>query len=199
MLDEGLTMAVSAPHALLVRDQECGRYSAPSWHVVQTEPGAEHLASQSILELGFQRFLPLVRVAHPATPKRPRRTELVPAFRGYVFALWGAGECWQSIKRARGVAGILHRLGNPESPAPVSRRFMEGLLAVASPLGVLEDSRSDPAILPPLEPGAEVLVTIGPLAGWRGVCQMSGEQRIVILLADVQKRVEMPRGHVEVV
>jgi transcription antitermination factor NusG len=199
MLDGELQMAVSAPHALMVRDQECGRYSAPQWHVVQTEPGAEYLASQSILELGFQRFLPLVRVAHPATPKRPRRTELLPAFRGYVFALWSADERWQNIKRARGVAGILHQLGNPERPAPVSKRFMEGLLAVASPLGVLEDARSDLDILPPLKPGTEVVVTLGPLAGWRGICEMSGEQRIAILLADVQKRVKLPRGHVEAV
>ena len=192
-------MAVSEPHALMVRDQECGRYSAPRWHVVQTEPGAEQLASQSILHAGFQRFLPLVRVAHPATPKRPRRTDLVPAFRGYVFTQWSVGERWQDIKRARGVAGILHQLGNPECPAPVSNRFMDGLLAVASPLGVLEDARSDPAILPPLEPGSNVVVTFGPLTGWRGVCQMSGDQRIAIMLADVHKRVELLRGHVEAV
>lgn len=199
MLDGGLQMAVSAPHALMVRDQECGRYSAPRWYVVQSEPGAEYLAAQSILELGLQRFLPLVRIAHPATPKRPRRTETVPAFRGYVFALWSERERWQDIKRARGVAGILHRLGNPECPAPVSSRFMGSLLAVASPLGVLEDARSDPAILPPIECGAEVAVTMGPLAGWRGVCEMSGEQRITILLAEVHKKVELLRGHVEAV
>lgn len=190
-------MAVSSPRALVVRDQECGRYSAPRWHVVQTEPGAEQLASQSVLELGFQRFLPLVRVAHPATPKRPRRTEVVPAFRGYLFVLWSAGDCWQHIKRARGVAGVLHRLGDPESPAPVSRRFMEDLLAAASPVGVLEDKRSDPAILPPLEQGVEVVVTLGPLAGWRGICEVSGDQRIAILLDQVQRRVSLPRGHVE--
>ena len=192
-------MAVSRPYALMVRDQECGRYSAPRWHVVQAEPGAEHLAAQSILELGFQRFLPLVRLAHPATPKRQRRTETVPAFRGYVFALWAEGERWQDIKRARGVAGILHRLGNPECPAPVSSRFMAGLLAAASALGVLEDARSEPAILPPIQAGAEVQVNLGPLAGWRGVCEMSGDQRITILLADVHKKVELLRGHVEAV
>ena len=191
-------MAVSASHALMVRDQECGRYSAPRWHVIQTEPGAEQLASQSILEAGFQRFLPLVRVVHPATTKRPRRTDLVPAFRGYVFTQWSVGERWQDIKRARGVAGILHQLGNPECPARVSNRFMERLLAVASPLGVLEDERSEPDTLPPIKAGTDVVVTLGPLAGWRGVCQMSGDQRIAIMLADVHKRVELPRGHVEV-
>lgn len=192
-------MAVSAPHALVVRDQECGRYGARRWHVIQTEPGQEYLASQSILELGFQRFLPLVRIAHPATDKRPRRTELVPAFRGYVFALWGAGEAWQAIRRARGVAGILHRMGDPESPAPVNPAFVGRMLAVASQQGVLEDERSVPAILPPVQSGAEVVVTLGPLAGWRGICEMSGDQRIAVLLGEVGKRVTLLRGHVEAV
>lgn len=191
-------MAVSTAHALMVRDQECGRYPAPRWHVVQAEPGAESLAAQSILDLGFQRFLPLVRIAHPSTPKRPRRTENVPAFRGYVFALWSEGERWQDIKRARGVASILHRLGEPECPAPVSSRFMDSLLKVASAQGVLEDGRSDPAILPPVDAGREVVVIHGPLAGQRGICEMSGEQRIAILLAATGLRATLARGHVEV-
>lgn len=191
-------MAVSAPYALMVCDQECGRYCAPllRWHVIQTEPGAEALASQSILELGFQRFLPLVRRAIPASGKRPRRTETIPAFRGYLFALWGEGDCWQRIKSARGVAGILHVLGDPERPAPVSAGFMSKLLAVASPLGVLEDQRSDPDILPPLDTGREVVVTQGPFAGQRGICEMSGAERISILLAETQHRVKMRRDHV---
>jgi transcription antitermination factor NusG len=194
-------MAVSAPHALMVRDQECGRYSAPllHWYVIQTEPGAEALASQSILELGFQRFLPLVRRAIAASGKRPRRTETIPAFRGYVFALWSDLDCWQRIKSARGVAGILHMLGDPERPAPVSPGFMASLLAVASPLGVLEDRRSDPDILPPIASGCEVVVTQGLLAGQRGICEMSGDERISILLAETQRRVKMRRDHVEAV
>ena len=179
-------------------DQHCGRMEGPRWYVVATEHQQERLASQSIREAGFQTFLPLIRLRVAATSKAPPRSTNVPAFPGYVFALWDDGDRWQRIKAARGCASILTQVGRSEEPASGPTRFMHLLLARASALGVIEDL-SAPDILPAIEAGGWVRITKGPLAGRIALCEWSSEERVALLLEmmGTERRAKLRRDYVE--
>lgn len=190
--------SVGMSGALSVSDQECGRLS--EWHCVCAEWGSDALAAQSILAAGFQVFQPRIRIRIPASPNRPARSEVVPAFPGYLFAMWAEDERWDMVKRARGVAGILHQIGSRDVPAIVPDRFMAALLNRAGKQGIIEDI-SAPDLLPPIEQGGTVRIMAGPLAGRLGLCEWSTDERVA-LLCEVMggtRRTTMRRDQVEAV
>lgn len=170
----------------------------PQWHVVATEHRAERLAQTSILALGFQTFLPLIRFRVAASKERPARTETSPAFPGYLFALWAADERWQRICSARGVASVLAQVGRANDPAIVPAPFMATMLAKASASGILEDI-SAPDILPALQAGSWVRITKGPLVGRLALCEWSTEERVSLLLEVLggERRTKVRRDFVE--
>lgn len=201
LIDAATHGRLDGAYALPVRDQECGRYGACSWHIVATEWNAEDLAAQSIRGIAgetFQVFTPKVRKRIAATAGRPAYTKTSLAFPGYLLVLWDAAAVWQKVKKARGVSHILHRVGDREAPAEVSPIFMLRLLSVASYLGVLEDQRSDPDRRPAVAKGADVQVGGGLLHGIGGICEWSSEQRIALLMRETGFRVVMRRDQVSV-
>jgi transcription antitermination factor NusG len=151
------------------------------WYVIASEHRQERLAAQSIREIGFQAFLPLIRLRIPATPKRAAMSPTMPAFPGYLFALWADGDPWHRIKAARGCASILSVVGRTEQPATVPTPFMDTLLRRASAVGVLEDL-SAPDLLPSIQAGSWVRITKGPLSGRLALCEWSTEERVSLLL-----------------
>lgn len=176
---------------------ECGRYSGP-WYVACTEWNAEALARSSCLAAGIQTFLPFVRRRQQLRDGRVRNTVEV-AFPGYLFVLVAHTADWHRLKRARGIAGVLHAVGDREVPAEMPAHVMAQLLAAASQQGILEEL-SDPEVgLPPIEPGASVRIRTGWLAGVVGTCEWSTERRVSLLFDLVGKRLTLDRGDVEAV
>ena len=186
------------PHPDGSSHQECGRIPAPEWHVVATEHRAERLAQTSILALGFQTFLPLIRFRVAATKERPARTETAPAFPGYLFAMWEDADRWQRICSARGVASVLSQVGRSQDPAIVPEAVMAVLLGKASIAGILEDI-SAPDILPALKANTWVRITKGPLMGRLALCEWSSEERVSLLLELLggERRTKVRRDFVE--
>jgi len=186
-------------------DEPCGRMEAPAWHVLATDFQAEDLAAASLLALGFQRFLPRVRVSVPATESRPARIEIQVAFPGYLFALWAPSDRWDRVKAAKGVAHILAPVGDPDVPATVPTAFVEAMLAVASPTGVLSDEWAPdvrylrPDVLPEIAANSFVRVLKGPLSGRIALCEQSRENRVALLyeIMGGQRRIIARRDHVE--
>lgn len=179
------------------RDQECGRLE---WHCVATEWQQDGLAAQSIRALDLQTFQPRVRHLVPATAKRPARNEVVSMFPGYLFALWSDDADWQRVKAARGVAGILHEIGNRDRPAVVPASFMAAIMVRASIQGVVEDI-SAPELMAALPAGVVVNIMSGPLAGRTGLCEWSSEDRVSLLCEVMggRRRASLRRDQVEAV
>ena len=175
--------------------QQCGACAA--WYVVSTEWQSERLAATAARDLGFQTFLPLIRRRIPATRLRAERTETVPAFPGYLFALWSEGDCWQRLRQDRHVASILTEIGNPLVPAQVPAGAMMVLLSRGGITGVINDL-TVPELLPPLGVGEEARITRGTLEGQRGIVEWSSDERVALLFEIMggKRRVTMRRDHV---
>lgn len=190
---DNATDAASAGQSLVQHSGGC----APHWHVIATEYQAERLAHQSIAGLGFSVCLPLIRRRTEATAARPSRTITFPAFAGYLLAAWQAGDKWQPVRRARGVAGVITAIGS-DTPARLPSAFMAALSARMAGDGVLEDL-SVPDLLPALPAMTRVLINRGPLAGQTAIVEWSSEERVALLLHVLggYRRAQLRRDHVE--
>jgi transcription antitermination factor NusG len=174
---------------------ECGHYSAP-WYVALTEWGQERLARGECQQAEIQTFLPLVRKRQQLRDGKVRQV-IETAFPGYLFVLIQHPDHWHRMKRARGVAGVLHAVGDRERPAEVQQHIMAGLLAAASPQGILEALSDPPTDLAVIEVGQHVRITTGWLAGMVGTCTWSSAQRVAVLLEAMGQKVTVERRSVE--
>lgn len=173
----------------------CGRYSAP-WFVALTEWGQETLARGECQQADIQTFLPLVRKRQQMRDGKLRHN-IEPAFPGYLFVLIEDAGHWHRLKRARGIAGVLHAVGDRESPAEIRPCIMAALLSCASAQGVLESLSDPPADLARVEVGQQVRITQGWLAGMVGTCTWSSAQRVAVLLEAMGQRIKVDRRNVE--
>lgn len=168
-----------------------------SWHVICSDHQAERLVVQSVIEMGFSACLPLIRRRFTGRKSGRSGSFTVPAFPGYVFAGWEEGAHWQSIKRARGVAGILPSVGS-DTPALVPLAFMAALHSRMGADGVLEDL-SVPDLLPALPAMTWARITKGPLSGSIAFVEWSTEERVGVLLEMMggERRAKLRRDQVE--
>lgn len=176
---------------------ECGRYRDARWYVALTEHRAEELARGECAKRGLQTFLPLIRDLVECADGRTRRVT-VPAFPGYLFVLASPAD-WHGMKRCRGIAGVLHHVGDREAPAIMPTGVVEAWLARASLTGVIEDLSVPDAPRDELDPGQQVRVTAGPFSRFTGLVQRSGAERVVVLLSIFGRSgpVELHRRHIE--
>jgi transcription antitermination factor NusG len=174
---------------------ECGRYSGP-WYVALTEWGQEALARGECQQADIQSFLPFVRKRQQLRDGKLRHVIEV-AFPGYLFVLMQEPEHWHRLKRARGIAGVLHAVGDRERPAEVRPDIMASMLASASAQGVLEALSDPPADLARIDVGQAVRITHGWLAGLVGMCTWASSQRVGVLLEAMGQRITVERRHVE--
>jgi transcriptional antiterminator RfaH len=143
------------------------------WFAIQTRVSRERFAELSLVELGFQTLLPLVR-RNPGSwraSKHPTKA----LFPGYLFACF----CPQTHLRVVSYAhGTLRVVSAGERPVPVEPSIIESLQARMNASGcvLLEEQ--------PFAPEEPLCVTTGPFAGWYGVFDkaLSDAQRVVILL-----------------
>ncbi len=95
-----------------------------NWHVAQTQSFREALVAAELSKQGFSVFLPqyLKRVRHA------RRVTNVEAalFPGYVFVGFGVDARSRAVNGTRGVVRLIMA---GESPAPIAKGIVEGLIA----------------------------------------------------------------------
>src|SRR5882672_2670176 len=151
-----------------------------SWYVLQTLRSKERAARARLEDEGITTYLPMLR----QWPRPTVGSEVSPMFPGYVFVRAGV-EHFHRIGRTPGVRGFVVFGGEP---AWLDDSVIAFLRSRESTDGVI---RSDP-----LPPGAEVVITEGPLRGMIAVLEqrLSARQRVLVLLEILQRqaRVEMP-------
>ena len=95
-----------------------------TWHVAQTQSHREELVAAELTKQGFSVFLPqyLKQVRHA------RRVTNVAAalFPGYLFVGFGPDVRWRAVNGTRGVVRLVMA---GESPAPITKDIVEGLIA----------------------------------------------------------------------
>lgn len=149
-----------------------------SWYIVRTATRRENRAEASLIEAGFDAYLPrMVRWQWGARSGRKQRVDS-PLFTGYLFVAVHPPERFDLIRASDGVHAILNRDGHPGA---VSAGLVEALRA-AEIRGDFDKTRNQPHE-GPYRPGEAVAVIKGHYADWPAkVLSMVGEKRVKVLL-----------------
>jgi hypothetical protein len=178
--------------------------SAHRWLCVAHEWGQRELAMGTIRDLrdwtgervASNVYSPLIRKTI-AQPGRPPIRQIMPCWRGYLAVLVNP-DAWHLLTRTRGVAHVLHAVGDRQSPAWIAHSRMDAMLEMTSKAGVVE-AWSDPPKLPAIEVGARVRITGGALAGREATVCLSSEARVAVLMDMLgrEAKATVERRHVE--
>jgi transcription antitermination factor NusG len=153
------------------------------WHVLQTVPRKEALATFFAEHEGFAVASPTVEMLVIGRPGpralygRERKTVLktVPMFPGYVFVAFDRSDpSWRMLATMLGVRRLLG--DSPEAPAPVPDGLVERLLD--RPCETLDDLAAKRRI----SAGVDGRVTGGPFEDRVGPCTYSSAERVILLL-----------------
>ncbi len=174
---------------------DCGSVPASEatdarWYCVRTQYRHELVALAALWRDLFRAHLPQY-----VSRTRGNAPLILPLFPRYLFVRFATGrDPWRRVFSARGVERLF--MADATTPLPLPAGVVEQLQARGRPGdGVIDDRVTAPTLL-----GRTVAVTVGPFADARGLCVMSGEQRVQVLLEVLGRRVQVtvPRGHVAV-
>jgi transcriptional antiterminator RfaH len=153
-----------------------------TWHAAQTEAHREARVAAELSKQGLSVFLPqcLKRVLHAR-----RLTNVAAAlFPGYVFVGFGSEARWRAINGTRGVVRLIMA---GESPAPIAKGIVDGLIARLDARGYIP--------LPPraaIRLGDPVRVVGGSFADALGLFEkMRDGERVAILLDLLGRKVRV--------
>lgn len=167
----------------------CGSNSGPRWYCIQARQHLAAAAERRLRDQGFTVFLPRFATG-------PLSAEVVKLlFPGYMFARFDVTkDQWRRIWGTYGVSRVMG--ANPEHPQAVPVGVVEALIAKCRPDGVIDDRVALPSLV-----GMTLRVTGGAFAGFEGVCQMSTDDRVRLLLTMLGRDVpvEALRAEVEAV
>jgi transcriptional antiterminator RfaH len=157
--------------------------AAACWYVAQTKPQAEPLA---VYHLKRQNYATLW--LHYATQVRHARRVTV-ALRGYfpryLFVQVDETQAIGPISRSPGVTALIQ---SGQEPIQVPTSIIAELQSRASPDGLVTPL---PARLrPPLAPGEDVMITHGPLSGFRATVILDDKTKVRLLVKWLGRQIE---------
>jgi transcriptional antiterminator RfaH len=147
--------------------------SAVHWYVAHTKPRQEHVACRNLLRQSYRVYLPRLKVLKWLRRRQEIRFE--PLFPRYLFFRpAGAEHSIAPVRSTHGVAGIV-RFG--AFPAVLGDEMLERIRFHEH-----RQHLADLAELSPVQPGKEVVVINGPLAGLEGLVTSVSRERVTVLM-----------------
>lgn len=152
-----------------------------SWHLIHTKIRQERLALDNLELQGFECFLPTIQAEKLRGAKLQVVTEAL--FPRYLFIRLSTSLDAQSWSPIRSTLGVSKMVSFGHHPAKID----DGLLSA------LRERTDCPSVaLRHFEPGAPVVVTDGPFAGFEAIYQApDGEHRVMVLLNLLSKPVKL--------
>jgi transcription antitermination factor NusG len=149
------------------------------WYALQVRPRYEKQVATTLLNKGYEGFLPLYRCKRRWSD-RIRQIEL-PLFAGYLF-------CRLDITRRLPVLttpGVIQFVGIGKTPLPVDEREISSVLAVVT-------AGLDAEPHPYLRAGQRVRIDHGTLSGVEGIVQVSKKPaRLIVSVSLLQRSVSI--------
>jgi len=163
----------------------------PVWYAIRTHPKQENRADMNLKAWGVETFFPRIRDCRFNEFTNKPSYFIKPLFPGYIFSRFALNDLFHKVRFTRGVHSIVSIAGDP---ATVDDRVIDIIVAQIDEAGYVKIGAD-------LEPGAKVLIQVGPFKGLTGVFERkaSDADRIKILLdcVNFQARVEVERIHVK--
>ena len=149
------------------------------WYALHVRPRFEKVIASTLLDKGFESFLPLYR-NRSRWSDRIKEVQL-PLFPGYLF-------CRFDINKRLPIlitTGVIHVVGIGKTPHPVDDEEVSALQAI-----VLSGLQTEPRSY--LNIGQKVRIEIGPLAGVEGILiALKGSNRLVVSVSLLQRSVSV--------
>jgi transcriptional antiterminator RfaH len=163
----------------------------PQWYAIHTHPKQENRAESNLKAWNVEVFLPRIRDCRFNEYTYEPSYFIKPLFPGYLFARFELSNLFHKVRFTRGVHSIVC-VG--DAPASVDDSVIEIVASQIDEAGFVKIGAG-------LEPGAKVLIQLGPFKGLTGIFERETSEidRIKILLDCVsfQARVEVDRQHVK--
>ncbi len=150
-----------------------------AWYAVRSKPRREAFAQGQLIRRGVETFLPRV-----AEQLRSRAEPVVAAlFPGYLFARVDLQTQYTSVIWTPGVHSMV---AFGDVPVPVEADVVEFLQKRCGGHGLI-------VMTPSFDPGDEVRIVGGPLAGLHGIVQehVSGRDRVRVLMELLRRRTQV--------
>jgi transcriptional antiterminator RfaH len=159
---------------MLPATERCGNAApALAWYVAHTKPRQERVAYENLLRQSYRVYLPLLKVLKWL--RRQQEIRFEPLFPRYLFFQpASAGHSIAPVRSTHGVAGIV-RFG--AFPAELGAETVQGIRFHEH-----RQHTADLAELSPVQPGKEVVVINGPLAGLEGLVTQVSRERVTVLM-----------------
>lgn len=148
------------------------------WYVVETEPRGELIAEAALAALGYDSWCPRERIE--VVWRSERLTVERPLFVGYSLVCINLSASWSAVVSADAVRRLVRQAGSWR-PAPLPDGTVEALRAHADAAGVVMSGPGIEMPHAPIAPGSRVKID-GALGALDAVCEMSGEERLVVLM-----------------
>jgi transcription antitermination factor NusG len=149
------------------------------WYALQVRPRYEKIIASTLLNKGYEGFLPLYR-RRSRWSDRMKEIE-TPLFSGYLF-------CRLDMNKRLPVLvtpGVIQIVGIGRTPHPVEEEEIAALQAIVIS-GLRAESRSY------LNIGERVRIEIGPLAGVEGILTaVKGSRRLIVSVTLLQRSVSV--------
>ena len=153
--------------------------TALPWYALQVRPRFEKVIASTLLNKGYEGFLPLYR-HRSRWSDRMKEVEL-PLFSGYLF-------CRFDINKRLPILitpGVMHVVGIGKTPQPVEEDEIAALQSL-----VFSGLQAEPRSY--LNIGERVRIEIGPLSGVEGVLvALKGSTRLVLSVSLLQRSVSV--------
>jgi transcription antitermination factor NusG len=153
--------------------------TALPWYALQVRPRFEKVIASTLLNKGFEGFLPLY--CHRSRWSDRMKEVQLPLFPGYLF-------CRLDLNNRLPVLitpGVMQIVGIGKTPRPVEEEEIASLQSI-----VFSGLRAEPRSW--LNIGERVRIEIGPLAGAEGILTaLKGSARLVVSVSLLQRSVSV--------
>jgi transcription antitermination factor NusG len=149
------------------------------WYALQVRPRFEKIIATTLLNKGYEGFLPLYR--HRSRWSDRIKEVQLPLFPGYLFCRFDINKRLPILV----TPGVMHVVGIGKTPHPVDDAEIAALQAI-----VISGLQAEPRSY--LNIGEKVRIEIGPLAGVEGILlAMKGSNRLVVSVSLLQRSVSV--------
>jgi transcriptional antiterminator RfaH len=160
-------MTTSASHSPEIRATDM------PWYVVHTKARQEQPACDNLARQGYTVYFPRFKVI-----KRIRGLQqavLEPLFPRYVFLQ--PSSTAQSLAPVRSTLGVASIVRFGQEPAQLRSDVLQNIRSFEAQRNAAKD-----ADINPLQPGQQVRVADGPLAGLEGLISSVSKERVIVLM-----------------
>jgi transcription antitermination factor NusG len=149
------------------------------WYALQVRPRFEKIIATTLLNKGYEGFLPLYR--HRSRWSDRIKEVQLPLFPGYLFCKFDINNRLPILV----TPGVMHIVGIGKTPHPVEDGEIAALKVI-----VISGLQTEPRSY--LNVGEKVRIEVGPLAGVEGILlALKGSNRLVVSVGLLQRSVSV--------